>query len=46
MQATKSWSVRYTTAGSSGVPDHLGARFSQPFSVTTTMSSWRTPSSP
>ena len=36
----------YTTAGSSGVPDHFGARFSQPFSVTTTVSSCRIPSSP
>jgi hypothetical protein len=36
----------HTTAGSSGVPDHLGARFSQPFSVTATVSSWRMPSSP
>ena len=35
-----------TTAGSSGVPVHLGPRFSQPFSVTTTVSSWRMPSSP
>jgi len=33
-------------AGSSGVPDHFGARFSQPFSVTTTVSSWRMPSPP
>jgi hypothetical protein len=30
----------------SGVPDHLGARFSQPFSVTATVSSCRMPSSP
>jgi hypothetical protein len=35
-----------TTAGSSEVPDHFGARFSQPASVTTTVSSWRIPSSP
>jgi len=33
----------YTTAGSSGVPDHFGARFSQPFSVTATVSSRRIP---
>ena len=36
----------HTTAGSSGVPDHFGARFSQPLSVTATVSSWRMPSSP
>ncbi len=35
-----------STAGSSGVPDHLGARFSQPFSVTATVSSCLMPSSP
>jgi hypothetical protein len=29
----------HTTAGSSGVRDHLGARFSQPSGVTTTASS-------
>jgi hypothetical protein len=34
---------RHTTAGSS---DHLGAGFSQPVSVTVTVSSWRMPSSP
>ena len=38
--------MSYTTAGSSGVPDHLGARFSQPFSVTATVSSRRMPNSP
>jgi hypothetical protein len=36
----------YTTAGSSGLPDHFGARFSQPSAVTTTVSSWRIPNSP
>jgi len=35
-----------TTAGASGVPDPLGARFSQPSGVTTTASSWRIPMSP
>jgi len=38
--------VPYTTAGSSGLPDHLEASFSQPVSVTATVSSWRIPSSP
>ncbi len=38
--------VAHTAAGSSGVPDHLGARFSQPDSVTATVSSWRMPNSP
>jgi len=38
--------VAYTTAGSSGVPLHFGARFSHPDSVTATVSSWRMPSSP
>jgi hypothetical protein len=36
----------YTTAGSSGVPEHLGARFSQPSWVTTTVSSCLIPNSP
>jgi hypothetical protein len=36
----------HATAGSSGVPDHFGQRFSQPASVTATVSSWRIPSSP
>ena len=36
----------HTTAGSSGVPDHVGARFSQPSGVTATVSSWRIPNSP
>ena len=36
----------HTTAGSSGVPDHFGARFSQPSFVTATVSSWRMPISP
>jgi hypothetical protein len=34
------------TAGSSGVPDHFGARFSQPSAVTATVSSCRIPNSP
>jgi hypothetical protein len=38
--------VGYTAAGSSGVPDPFGARFSQPDSVTATVSSWRIPNSP
>ena len=29
--------MAHATAGSSGVPDHSGARFSQPSGVTTTM---------
>jgi len=41
-----SWWRAHTTAGCSGAPLHVGPRFSQPSSVTATVSSCRMPSSP